>query len=175
MDGPFIKTDAQRRTSVPSIFATGDVAGNPMLAHKATHEAEVIAGHDVAYDARTVPAVVFTDPEIAVAGLTEPEAAAKGKIKIGKVPWAAIGGAIANNETEGFVKVVIDADSHLDLGITIVGYHASDLISEAALAIEMSAEALDTGLTVQPHPTLGEGIMEATKAALGEAIHLLNR
>ncbi len=179
LDGPFIGVDAQRRTNVPSIFAIGDVAGQPMLAHKATHDgevvAEVIAGHDVAFDARTVPAVVFTDPEVATAGLSEPEARARGEIKVGKVPWAAIGRAIANAETEGFVKVILDAQSHEILGVTILGYHASDLISEAALAIEMCAEALDVGLTIHPHPTLSEGIMEATKAALGEAIHVLNR
>jgi dihydrolipoamide dehydrogenase len=180
MDGPFVKIDKQMRTSVPGVFAIGDVAGNPMLAHKATHEgevcAEVIAGHQVQYDAKTVPAVVFTDPEIATAGLTEPECKAKGiTYKVGKVPFAAIGKAIANNATDGFVKVLIDAESKLVLGVTIVGAHASDLISECALAIEMSAEALDVGLTIHPHPTLGEGVMEAAKAALGEAIHIVNR
>lgn len=180
MDGPFIKVDKQLRTSVPGVYAIGDVAGQPMLAHKATHDgevvAEVIAGKNVFNDAKVVPAVVFTDPEIAVAGLTEPEAREKGlDIKVGKVPFAAIGKAIANNETDGFVKVVIDAKSHLVLGVTIVGYHASDIISEAALAIEMSAEALDIGLTIHPHPTLGESVMEAAKAALGEAIHVVNR
>lgn len=180
MDGPFVKVDRKMRTSVPGLYAIGDVVGNPMLAHKATHEgevcAEVIAGKDVEYDAKTVPAVVFIDPEIATAGLTEPECKAKGlNYKVGKVPFAAIGKAIANNATEGFVKVLIDADTKLVLGVTIVGAHASDLISEAALAIEMSAEALDVGLTIHPHPTLGEGVMEAAKAALGEAIHIVNR
>jgi dihydrolipoamide dehydrogenase len=180
MDGRFIKVDKQMRTNVPSIYAIGDVVGGMMLAHKATHEgevvAEVIAGHKVQYDARTVPAVVFTDPEVATAGLSEPELKEKGiAYKVGKVPWAAIGKAIANNETEGFCKVLIDAESHLILGVTIVGYHASDIISEAGLAIEMSAEALDVGLTIHPHPTLGEAVMEAAKAALGEAIHIVNR
>jgi dihydrolipoamide dehydrogenase len=178
-DGPFVKVDKQMKTSVPGLYAIGDLVGNPMLAHKATHEgevvAEVIAGHNVQYDARTVPAVVFTSPEIACAGLDEPTARAQGEIKVGKVPYAAVGRAITTNETDGFFKVIIDAATHKVLGVTIVGSHASDLISEAALAIEMDAEALDIGLTIHPHPTLGEGVMEAAKAALGEAVHILNR
>ncbi len=179
-DGRFVKVDKQMKTNVPGIFAIGDVAGQPMLAHKATHEgevvAEVIAGHNVQFDAKTIPAVVFTDPEVATAGLTEPECRAKGlDIKVGKVPFAAIGKAIANGETDGFVKVIIDSKTKLILGVTIVGAHASDIISECVLAIEMSAEALDVGLSIHPHPTLGEGVMEAAKAALGEAIHVLNR
>ncbi|MCB9669077.1 MAG: dihydrolipoyl dehydrogenase [Alphaproteobacteria bacterium] len=180
MNGRFIQVDRQMRTNVPSVYAIGDAVGGMMLAHKATHEgevaAEVIAGHTVQYDAKTVPAVVFTDPEVATAGKSEPELKAEGvAYKVGKVPWAAIGKAIANGETEGFVKVLIDAESHLILGVTICGYHASDIISEAALAIEMCAEALDVGLTIHPHPTLGEAVMEAAKAALGEAIHVVNR
>ena len=180
MNGRFIKVDKQMRTNVPSIFAIGDVVGGMMLAHKATHEgeicAEVIAGKSVQYDAKTVPAVVFTDPEVATAGLSEPELKEKGiAYKVGKVPWTAIGKAIANGETEGFCKVLIDAESHLILGVTICGYHASDIISEAGLAIEMCAEALDVGLTIHPHPTLVEAVMEAAKAALGEAIHVVNR
>jgi dihydrolipoamide dehydrogenase len=180
LDGRFIKIDKQMRTNVPSVFAIGDVAGNPMLAHKATHEgevvAEVIAGHNVQYDARTVPAVVFTDPEVATAGLSEPDCKAQGiDYKVGKVPFAAIGKAIANGETDGFVKCIIDAETKLILGYTIIGYHASDIISEAGLAIEMCAEALDVGLTIHPHPTLGEALMEAAKAALGEAVHVVNR
>jgi dihydrolipoamide dehydrogenase len=180
MDGRFIQADKQMKTSVPGVYAIGDVIGNPMLAHKATHEgevvAEVIAGHNVQYDARTIPAVVFTDPEIATAGLTEPECKEQGiDYKVGKVPWGAIGKAIANGETDGFVKCIIDAKTKLILGYTIVGYHASDIISEAGLAIEMYAEALDVGLTIHPHPTLGEALMEAAKAALGEAVHVVNR
>jgi dihydrolipoamide dehydrogenase len=179
MDGRFIKVDAQRRTSVPSIWAIGDVCGQPMLAHKATYEgelvAEVIAGHKRVYDARSVPAVVFTDPEIAVAGLMEHEARAKGEIKVGKVPYAAVGRALTTGETEGFFKVVLDAATNQVVGVTICGSHASDLISEAALAVELCAEGLDLGLTIHPHPTLGEGVMEAAKAALGEAIHILNK
>lgn len=179
MAGPFIKVDRQLRTNVPGLYAIGDVAGQPMLAHKATHEgevvAEVIAGHRVQYDAKTVPAVVFTDPEVAIAGLDEPTAAARGPILVGKVPFAAVGRALTMGDTEGFYKVVVDAETKLILGVTIVGPHASDLISEAALAIEMCAEALDVGLTIHPHPTLGEGVMEAAKAALGEAVHVVNR
>ncbi len=180
MDGAFIKVDERMRTSVPGVYALGDCVGNPMLAHKATYEgeiaAEVIAGKASEYDARTVPAVVFTEPEVATAGLSEPEAKEQGlDYKVGKVPFAAIGKAIANDATEGFVKVLIDAETKLILGVTIVGHHASDLISEAALAIEMSAEALDVGLTIHPHPTLGEAMMESAKAALGEAIHVVNR
>ncbi|TNE88228.1 MAG: dihydrolipoyl dehydrogenase [Deltaproteobacteria bacterium] len=179
MDGRFIKVDEQLKTNVPGLYAIGDVCGQPMLAHKATHEGEVVAevihGRDVAMDAKTVPAVVFTDPEIATAGLSEAEAKAKGAIKVGKVPFAAIGRALTTGDTDGFIKVIIDAETHLVLGVTIIGPHASDLISEAALAIEMSAEALDIGLTIHPHPTLGEGVMEAAKAALGEAVHIINR
>ena len=178
-DGQFIKVDDQQRTSVPSIFAVGDVVGQPMLAHKGSHEGEVaagvIAGHNVRFDAKTIPAVVFTDPEIATAGLDEASAKARGEILVGKVPFAAIGRALTTGETDGFIKVIVDKASKLVLGVTIVGPHASDLISEAALAVEMCAEALDIGLTIHPHPTLGEGVMEAAKAALGEAIHVMNR
>lgn len=180
MDGRFIKIDKSCRTNVPGVYAIGDVAGNPMLAHKASHEgevvAEVIAGHPVQNDAKTVPAVVFTDPEIATAGMQEPEAIAAGfEVKVGKVPFAAIGRALTTGHTDGFIKVVLDASDDRVLGVTIIGDHASDLISEAALAVEMDAEAMDIGLTIHPHPTLGEGVMEATKAALGEAIHVVNR
>jgi len=180
MDGRFVRIDKAGRTNVDGLYAIGDVAGNPMLAHKASHEgevvAEVIAGHDVQNEAKTVPAVVFTDPEIATAGLQENEAKAAGfDIKVGKVPFAAIGRALTTGHTDGFIKVVLDAADDRVLGVTIVGDHASDLISEAALAVEMDAEALDIGLTIHPHPTLGEGVMEATKAALGEAIHIVNR
>lgn len=178
-DGRFVKVDEQRRTTVPHIFAIGDVACQPMLAHKATYEgelvAEIIAGHNRVYDARTVPAVVFTDPEIATAGLTEAEAKARGGVKIGKVPYAAVGRSLTTNETDGFYKVFVDEETSEILGVVICGSHASDLISEAGLAIEMHAEALDMGLTIHPHPTLGEGLMEAAKAALGEAIHIVNR
>jgi len=176
----FVKIDQQCRTNVPGVYAIGDVAGGMMLAHKATHEgeivAEVIAGHKAFNDARTVPAVVFTDPEVATAGLQEHEAVAQGfQIKVGNVPYAAIGRALTTGHTEGFFKTIIDARDNRILGITICGDHASDLISEAALAIEMDAEALDVGLTIHPHPTLGEGLMESAKHALGQAVHVMNR
>jgi dihydrolipoamide dehydrogenase len=175
----FITVDAQQRTNVPGIFAVGDVVGQPMLAHKASHEgelvAEIIAGHDRVNDARTIPAVVFTEPEIASAGLTKDEAEAAGHtVRIGKFPFAASGRAMAIDETHGFVKVVTDAKDNRVLGVHIVGPEASDLISEAALAIEMGAFAEDISLTVHPHPTLGEAVMEAAKHALGEAIHIQN-
>ena len=180
LDGRFIKIDEQCRTSVAGVYAIGDVAGAPMLAHKATHEgeicAEVIAGHKIALDYIQVPAVVFTDPEIATAGIMEHDARAKGlDIKVGKMPFAAVGRAMTTGETDGFVKVILDAATERLLGVTIIGPHASDLISEASLACEMQAEALDIGLTIHPHPTLGEALMEAAKHARGEAIHVMNK
>ncbi|UCF47657.1 MAG: dihydrolipoyl dehydrogenase [Myxococcales bacterium] len=175
-----ILVDDHMRTNVPSIFAIGDVAGMPYLAHKASKEgeiaAEVIAGHKSARDYRGMPAAIFTDPEIATVGITEAEAKAQGKkVKIGKFPFAASGRAMAVSETDGFIKVIIDETDHQLLGVAIVGPEASDLISESALALEMCAFAEDVALTVHPHPTLGEGVMEAFKHALGEAIHIMNR
>jgi dihydrolipoamide dehydrogenase len=138
--------------------------------------AEVIAGHKYAMDARTIPAVVFTDPEIAVTGMTEAEARKAGHdIKVGKFPFAALGRALSVNDTEGFVKIVADAKTGEILGFHLVGNGASDLISEGALAIEMGAVLEDVSLTIHPHPTLSEGLMEAAAAALGEAIHIVNR
>ncbi len=177
----FVIADDRLRTNVPGIYAIGDLIGGMMLAHKATHEgevvAELIAGHNAAMDVRTIPAVVFTDPEIASTGLTEEEAKAKGitNLRVGKFPFAALGRALAVNDTEGFAKVVVDAASGQVLGLHIVGNGASDLISEGALAIEMGAVADDLRLTVHPHPTLSEAIMEASAAALGEAVHIINR
>ena len=177
----FVKVDAQRRTNLPHIFAIGDVAGQPMLAHKASYEgilvAEVIKGHNRAYDAKTVPAVVFTDPEIASAGMTEPEAKAKGftDLKISKFPFAANGRAVSMMESEGFVKMIADAKTNVLLGIHIVGPEASNLISEAVLAIEMGARLEDIALSIHPHPTLGETVMEAAEATLGHAIHIIQR
>jgi dihydrolipoamide dehydrogenase len=178
--GGFITVDREMRTSVPTIFAIGDVAGQPMLAHKGSREAEVaaevIAGKPAAMDAQVIPAVVFTDPEIASAGLTTEEAEKRGrKVKVGKFPFTALGRAIANLDTDGFAKVVTDAESGQLLGVHIVGNGAGDLISEAAMAIEMGASTADLALTIHPHPTLPEAIMEAAKASLGEAIHILNR
>ena len=175
-----LAVDEQLRTNVPSIFAIGDVAGMPYLAHKASKEgeiaAEVIAGHKAARDYRGIPAAIFTDPEIATVGLSEAEAKEQGKkVKIGKFPFAASGRAMAVSETDGFIKVIIDEADHQLLGVAIVGPEASDLISESALALEMCAFAEDVALTVHPHPTLGEGVMEAFKHALGEAVHIMNR
>ncbi len=179
MEGRFIRTDKQQKTTVPGVYAIGDCTSGLMLAHKASHDgeiaAEVIAGHNAFNDAKTVPAVVFTDPEIATAGLMEHEAKAAGfTVKVGKVPFAAIGRALTTGDTDGFIKVIIDATTQRVLGVTICGPHASDLISECALAIEMDCEALDIGLTIHPHPTLGEGVMEAAKAAIGQAVHVVN-
>ncbi|MBK7536717.1 MAG: dihydrolipoyl dehydrogenase [Myxococcales bacterium] len=176
----YIVADDQLRTNVPGIYAIGDVIGGMMLAHKATKEgevvAEIIAGHRAAMDVRTIPAVVFTDPEIASAGLTEDEARAKGhEIKVGKFPFAALGRALGVNDTEGFAKSIVDAKTQELLGMHVVGNGASDLISEAALAIEMGAVAQDLVLTVHPHPTLSEALREATAAAIGEAVHVINR
>jgi dihydrolipoamide dehydrogenase len=176
----FVPVDRRQRTNVPGIYAIGDLAGQPMLAHKASKEAEVaaevIAGHKSEMDARTIPAVIFTDPEIASAGLTAEDAEKQGrKVKIGKFPFVALGRAIANADTDGFVKVVIDAGTTELLGIHVVGNGAPDVIAEAALAIEMGALADDIGLTIHAHPTLPEAIMEACKASLGEAIHIQNR
>jgi dihydrolipoamide dehydrogenase len=177
----FIKTDAQRRTNVTNIFAIGDIAGQPMLAHKASHEgvlvAEVMSGANRVYDAKMVPAVVFTDPEIAAAGLMESEAKARGfnDLKIAKFPFAANGRAVSLLETDGFVKMIADAKTNILLGVHIVGPEASNLISEAALAIEMGARLEDLALTIHPHPTLGETMMEAAEAALGHAIHIIQK
>jgi len=175
-----ITIDEQMRTNIPTIFAIGDVAGMPYLAHKASKEgeiaAEVIAGHKAAADYRGMPAAIFTDPEIATVGITETQAKAEGKkVTIGKFPFAASGRAMAVSETDGFIKVIIDEADHQLLGVAIVGPEASDLIAESALALEMCAFAEDVALTVHPHPTLGEGVMEAFKHALGEAVHVMNR
>src|SRR5688500_1330341 len=177
----FITVDDHLRTNVGGIYAIGDVVGGMMLAHKATKEgevvAEVIAGHKAAFDVRTIPAVVFTDPEIATTGLTEDEAKAKGHaaLKVGKFPFAALGRALSVNDTDGFVKVIADGKTGELLGVHIVGNGASDLISEGSLAIEMGAVMDDLRLTVHPHPTLSEAVMEAAAVALGEAIHVINR
>jgi len=175
-----IEVTDQMRTHVPSVSALGDVTGAPYLAHKATKEgeiaAEVIAGHKSAADYRGMPAAIFTDPEIATVGMNEATAKEQGrKVKVGKFPFAALGRAMAVRETDGFIKVIVDEADHQVLGVGIVGPEASDLISESALAIEMCAFAEDVALTIHPHPTLGEGVMEAFKLALGEAIHVMNR
>ena len=176
----FVKTNEFCETNVKGVYAIGDVSGQPMLAHKASKEgevaAEVIAGHHAAKDWVTVPGIIFTDPEIATAGLTEAQAKEQGyAIKVGKFPFAALGRAVSIGETDGFVKVVTDTKSGRILGIHIVGPSASDLISEAVLALETVATAEDMALTIHPHPTLGEALMEAAAASLGHAIHIVNR
>jgi dihydrolipoamide dehydrogenase len=159
----FIPVDSQRRTNVAHIFAIGDIAGNPMLAHKAVHEghvaAQAAAGQKSHFDARVVPAVAYTDPEIAWVGLTEDEAKKAGtKVGVAKFPWTASGRAIANARDEGFTKLIFDAESHRILGGGIVGTGAGDLVSELALAVEMGADATDIGKTIHPHPTVSESI-----------------
>ena len=167
-----IGVDRQMRTNVPHIFAIGDIAGAPMLAHKATHEAkvaaEVAAGHKSSFDARGIPSVAFTDPEIAWVGLTETEAKARG-IEYGKgmFPWAASGRSLAINRDEGFTKLLFDKKTHRVLGGGIVGTNAGDLISEVGLAIEMGADAADIGLTIHPHPTLSETVAFSAEAFEG--------
>jgi len=159
----FITVDQQMRTNVPHIFAIGDLVGQPMLAHKATHEAkvaaEVVAGQKSYFDARVIPSVAYTDPEIAWVGVSEREAKEKGlKVGVAKFPWAASGRAIGNDRTEGFTKLLFDEETHRIVGGGIVGQHAGDLISEVTLAIEMGSEAADIGLTIHPHPTLSESV-----------------
>ncbi|RZA17862.1 MAG: dihydrolipoyl dehydrogenase, partial [Lysobacteraceae bacterium] len=159
----FIEVDRQMRSNVPHIFAIGDLVGQPMLAHKATHEgklaAEVAAGEKKEWIARVIPSVAYTDPEIAWVGVTETEAKAKGlKVGVGKFPWAASGRAIGLSRTEGFTKLVFDEASHRIIGGGIVGVHAGELIAEIALAIEMGCEVEDIGHTIHPHPTLSESV-----------------
>ena len=168
----FISVDAQMRTNVPHIFAIGDIIGQPMLAHKAVHEghvaAEVIAGQKTEFDARVIPGVAFTDPEVAWVGLTEDQAKEQGiAIEKGVFPWAASGRAIANGRDEGFTKLIFDAETHRILGGGIVGTQAGDMIGEVCLAIEMGADISDIGKTVHPHPTLGESIGMAAEVAHG--------
>ena len=162
-DRGFIPVDKQMRTNVPHIFAIGDVVGNPMLAHKATHEgklaAEVAAGEKKEWVARVIPSVAYTDPEIAWVGVTETEAKAKGlKVGVGKFPWVASARAVGIGRGEGFTKLVFDEETHRIIGGAIVGVHAGDLITEVSLAIEMGADAADIGHTIHPHPTLSESV-----------------
>ena len=171
-DRGFIPVDKQMRTNVPHIFAIGDIVGQPMLAHKAVHEAhvaaEVAAGHKSFFDAKVIPGVAYTDPEVAWVGLTETEAKAQGvKVGVSKFPWAASGRAIANGRDEGFTKLIFDEDSHQIVGGGIVGTHAGDMIGEVALAIEMGCDPADIGLTIHPHPTLGESIGMAAEVFEG--------
>lgn len=168
----FITVDRQMRTRVPHIFAIGDIAGQPMLAHKATHEgkvaAEAVAGHKAFFDARVIPSVAYTDPEVAWVGLTETEAKAKGiAVQKGLFPWMASGRSLAQARDEGFTKLLFDPSTRRVLGGGLVGPNAGELVAEIALAIEMGADAADIGLTIHPHPTLSETVGFAAEAFEG--------
>jgi dihydrolipoamide dehydrogenase len=173
----FITVDAARRTDEPSIYAIGDVVGEPMLAHKASHEArvavEAILGHKVAFEPQAIPAVVFTDPEVAWCGLTETEAQKQGrKVEIAKFPWAALGRAVAIDRAEGLTKLVIDPETERILGVGMVGAGAGELIAEGVLAVEMAALATDLKLSIHPHPTMSETVMEAAEVFFGHSTHV---
>ena len=173
----FITVDAQLRTAAPNIFAIGDVVGEPMLAHKASHEArvavEAILGHKVAFEPQAIPAVVFTDPEVAWCGLTETEAKKQGrKVEIAKFPWAALGRALAIDRPEGMTKLVIDPETERILGVGLAGSGAGELIAEGVVAIEMGMTASDLKLSIHPHPTLSETLMEAAEVFFGQATHV---
>jgi dihydrolipoamide dehydrogenase len=172
----FVKVDGQRRTNVPNIFAIGDIAGEPMLAHKATYEgrivAEVLAGEPAVFDARAIPAVVFTDPEIAWCGLTKTEADRPGrKVVVKKFPWAGSGRALTLGRREGLTQIIIDPDTERVLGVGIVGVEAGEMLAEAMLAIEMSASARDVAMTIHAHPTLSETVGEAAESFYGGGVH----
>ena len=173
----FILVDEQRRTDEPSIFAIGDVVGEPMLAHKASHEGrvavEVIAGENVAFEPRAIPAVVFTDPEIAWCGLTEAQARAENRtVVIAKFPWGASGRALTLDRTDGLTKLLLDPETERLLGVGLVGPGAGELIAEGVLAIEMGANATDLKLSIHPHPTLTETLMESAEVFFGQATHV---
>jgi dihydrolipoamide dehydrogenase len=173
----FVEVDESRRTGDEHIYAIGDIAGEPMLAHKASHEArvavEAIAGEDVAFEPRAIPAVVFTDPEIAWAGLTEAQAEKSNTpIQVAKFPWGASGRATAMARNDGLTKVIVDPETKRVLGVGIAGVSAGEMISEAVLAIEMGAVAQDLAMTIHPHPTLSETVMESAELAFGTTTHL---
>ncbi len=173
----FVLVDEQRRTDEPNIYAIGDVAGEPMLAHKASHEGfvavEAIHGQKVAFEPAAIPAVVFTDPEIAWAGLTETEAKKLGrKVEVVRFPWAASGRAITMDRTDGLTKLIVDPDSKRILGVGLAGAGAGELIAEGVLAIEMAATAEDLKLTIHPHPTLSETLMETAEMIFGTSTHI---
>jgi dihydrolipoamide dehydrogenase len=176
-DRGFITVDAQMRTSAPNISAIGDVVGEPMLAHKASHEArvavEAILGHKVAFEPQAIPAVVFTDPEVAWCGLTETDAKKQGReVEVAKFPWAALGRALAIDRPDGLTKLVIDPATERVLGVGVVGSGAGELIAEGALAIEMGAVVTDLKLTIHPHPTLSETLMESAEMFFGQSTHV---
>ena len=173
----FIETDPQRRTAEPTIFAIGDVAGEPMLAHKASHEArvavEAIAGHKAVFEPQAIPAVVFTDPEIAWCGLTEAQAQAEGvEFEVAKFPWGALSRAITVDRPEGLTKLILEKTTGRVLGVGIAGSGAGELIAEGALAIEMGASAEDMKLVIHPHPTLSESLMESAEVFFGQSTHV---
>ena len=173
----FIQVDASMRTGAPNIYAIGDVVGEPMLAHKASHEARVAVeaalGHKVAFEPQAIPAVVFTDPEVAWCGLTETDAQKQGrKIEVAKFPWAALGRAVAIDRPEGVTKLIIDPETERILGVGIVGSGAGELIAEGVLAVEMAALATDLKLSIHPHPTLSETLMEAAEVFFGQSTHV---
>ncbi len=173
----FVHVDEQMRTDEPSIFAIGDLVGEPMLAHKASHEGrvavEVIAGENVAFEARAIPAVVFTDPELAWCGLTETQAQKDGRaVVVAKFPWGASGRAITLDRTDGLTKLILDPETETVLGVGLVGPGAGELIAEGVLAIEMGANATDLKLSIHPHPTLTETLMESAEVFFGQATHV---
>ncbi len=179
-DKGFIKVNEKQQTSDPSIYAIGDIAGGVLLAHKATKEGriavEVISGEDSSFVGVTIPAVVFTDPEVAWCGLTEAEAREKGiEVRVSKFPWTASGRALSFDRPEGMTKLIIEPETERLLGVGIVGYGAGELIAEGVLAVEMGATAKDLALTVHPHPTLSETLMEAAEAFYGHATHTMAR
>jgi dihydrolipoamide dehydrogenase len=176
-DRGFIEVDAARRTAAPNIYAIGDVVGEPMLAHKASHEARVavdaIAGEKAAFEPYAIPAVVFTDPEIAWCGLTETEAAARGiTVEVAKFPWAALGRAMTLDRPEGLTKLLIDPKTERVLGVGLVGAGAGELIAEGVVAVEMGATASDLAMSIHPHPTLSETLMEAAEVFYGHSTHV---
>jgi len=179
-DKGFIHVNEKQQTTDPAIYAIGDIAGGVLLAHKAAKEAriavEVIVGEDSAFTDITIPAVVFTDPELAWCGLTESEAKAKGiEVRVAKFPWAASGRALSFDRPDGLTKLIIEPDTERILGVGIVGTGAGELISEGVLAVEMGATAKDLSLAVHPHPTLSETLMEAAEAFYGHATHTFVR
>ena len=173
----FIQVNKQLQTDDPSIYAIGDVVGEPMLAHKASHEGrvavEAIAGHKVAFEPNAIPAVVFTDPEVAWCGLTETQAQKENReIKVAKFPWAASGRAVTLDRPDGMTKLLVDPQTERVLGVGIVGAGAGELIAEGVLAVEMAALARDVAMTIHPHPTLSETVMESAEVFYGTSTHI---
>jgi dihydrolipoamide dehydrogenase len=176
-DAGFLQVDGQLRTAEPSIFAIGDVVGQPMLAHKASHEGrvavEAIAGRKVVFEPAAIPAVVFTDPEVAWCGLTEDQARAEGRdVSIARFPWGASGRALTLDRDDGISKLVIENGTERIVGVGLVGPGAGELIAEGVLAVEMGAVAADLKLTIHPHPTLSETMMEAAEVFYGQSTHV---